>query len=127
MATRSTIALEYADGSIKQIYCHWDGYISGVGATLFEHYDTPEKVNELLSQGDASSIDKTINECTFYARDRGETGVEAANYQSYDHFIRSAGFQAYDYIMRDGVWYRIQGMRSPLESLEDLIAADDED
>jgi hypothetical protein len=126
MGTRSTIALEYADGSIKQIYCHWNGYISGVGATLFEHYDTPEKVNELLSQGDARAIDKTINECNFYARDRGETGVEASNYQSYDHFMKNAGFQEYDYIMREGVWYLIRDKRSPLESLADLIAEDED-
>ena len=27
MATRSTIALEFADGSVGQVYCHWDGQI----------------------------------------------------------------------------------------------------
>jgi hypothetical protein len=48
MNTCSTIALEYADGSIKQIYCHWDGYVSHNGRILHDHYDTPEKAAELM-------------------------------------------------------------------------------
>ena len=31
MGTRSTIALEFADGTVGQVYCHWDGYLSKIG------------------------------------------------------------------------------------------------
>ena len=36
MGTRSTIALEYADGTVEQVYCHWDGYVSHNGLILSE-------------------------------------------------------------------------------------------
>ena len=41
MATRSTIALEFADGTVQQVYCHWDGYIDHNGKILFENYSNP--------------------------------------------------------------------------------------
>ncbi len=37
MATRSTIALEFADGTVEQVYCHWDGYLDHNGALLRDH------------------------------------------------------------------------------------------
>ena len=43
------------------IYCHWDGYPSGVGATLLKHFDTYEKVLNLISLGYLSTLlDNTI-------------------------------------------------------------------
>jgi hypothetical protein len=38
MSTRSRIAIENQNGSVTSIYCHFDGYISGVGKTLKECY-----------------------------------------------------------------------------------------
>ncbi len=38
MATRSTIALEFADGTIGQVYAHWDGYLAHNGKMLLEYY-----------------------------------------------------------------------------------------
>ena len=29
MATRSRIAIELSDGTVKSVYCHWDGYPDG--------------------------------------------------------------------------------------------------
>jgi len=58
MATRSTIAIQYEDGTIESVYCHNDGYLSGVGETLLENYTTPEKVEEILALGDHSSLGK---------------------------------------------------------------------
>jgi len=105
MATRATIALEFADGTVQEIYSHWDGYISGVGSILLEHYKTPQSVAELLAQGDLSSLGVNLDETVFYARDRGETGVSARRYDSYKEYLQNADFQGYDYIMREGVWY----------------------
>lgn len=31
MSTSATISYERPDGKIRSIYCHWDGYIEGVG------------------------------------------------------------------------------------------------
>ena len=86
MSTRSTIAIERKDGTRTAIYCHWDGYIEGVGVTLQLAYNTAEKVEELLKLGNISSLryytePKTSEHnfehpeedvCVAYCRDRGE-------------------------------------------------------
>ena len=55
MGTRSIIAKRDGD-AVRAIYCHWDGYPSGVGATLLEHYQDPEKIDRLLTLGDISGL-----------------------------------------------------------------------
>ena len=56
MATRSTIALEYADGTVHQVYCHWDGYLAHNGLILQEHYLDPFKVRNLINLGGLSTL-----------------------------------------------------------------------
>ena len=89
MATRSRIAIETTDTSgnkvIKSIYCHFDGYPSGVGKTLMENYQAREKVEALISLGDISFIKEEVTPSgshsfnspqervtVAYHRDRGE-------------------------------------------------------
>jgi hypothetical protein len=56
MATRSKIAIEDQDGTVRSIYCHWDGYPSHHGPILLEHYTTQEKVESLIALGSISSL-----------------------------------------------------------------------
>jgi hypothetical protein len=56
MGTRSTIALEFADGTVQQVYCHWDGYLEHNGKILQEHYSDPFKLRDLIDLGDMSSL-----------------------------------------------------------------------
>ena len=60
MATRSTIALEFADGTVQQVYCHWDGYLDHNGKILFQHYQDPFKLRDLIDLGDLSSLGTVI-------------------------------------------------------------------
>ena len=62
MGTRSTIALEFADGTVQQVYCHWDGYLSHNGRILQEHYSDPFKLQRLIALGGISSLDREIGE-----------------------------------------------------------------
>lgn len=55
MSTRCRIAIEH-DGKFESIYCHHDGYLEYVGRKLFKHYNTPQKVRELMALGDISSL-----------------------------------------------------------------------
>ncbi len=131
MATRSTIALEYADGTVDKIYCHWDGYLDNNGVILFNNYKDPFKVQRLMDLGDVSSLgpnigDKHDFDCphkygtpeyqqwqddkrevtTFYGRDRGETGTGAKRYKDFADYRKNAQFEEYNYILRrDGNWY----------------------
>ena len=55
MATRSRIGIELNDGSILSAYHHWDGYPQWLGRILETHYNTKEKVADLIDGGDMSS------------------------------------------------------------------------
>jgi hypothetical protein len=55
MGTRSRIGLQLSDGSILSAYHHWDGYPEWLGRILTTHYDTYDKVAELIDGGDMSS------------------------------------------------------------------------
>ena len=113
MATRSHIGIKQANGSIKYIYCHWDGYPEHNGAILKEHYTTEAKVNELMDLGDISILNEEIGEkqdfdriethndkwCLAYGRDRGRTGVEART-----GTMKDFTGQEYNYLFENGEW-----------------------
>lgn len=60
MSTRSNIGVLNNDGTVTAIYCHWDGYVEYNGRILSEHYQEVEKVKELISGGDLSSLRQKI-------------------------------------------------------------------
>ena len=63
MSTRSRIALKNDDGTIRSVYCHFDGYPEGgVGEKLKKYYTTKEKINKLLDLGDLSTLGKKYDE-----------------------------------------------------------------
>jgi hypothetical protein len=129
MATRSTIALEFADGTVQQVYCHWDGYLSNNGKLLQEHYSNPFVLRDLIDLGDISSLRPTIGTqhafsqfetkmssedydklygemTTFYGRDRGETGTGAKTFKDFADYVENHQYEEYEYILRtDGQWY----------------------
>ena len=133
MGTRSTIALEYADGTVEQVYCHWDGYLAHNGQILLKHYSNPFILRDLIDLGDVSSLKPTIgtkhafshfelraeevaeykvlteNMTTFYGRDRGEDGVSARKFKDYEDYAANHQYEEYDYILRNdngvAVWF----------------------
>ena len=62
MATRSLIGIEKDNGVVEAIYCHFDGYPAGVGKTLYEHYNNPERIKQLLRLGDMSTLGEFLSE-----------------------------------------------------------------
>jgi hypothetical protein len=118
MATRSTIAMIAEDGQmVRSVYCHWDGYPDGVGATLREHYTDPAKIQQLLDLGDISSLREDIGEqhdfdsardvTTFYGRDRGEIGVYALPHMNIDGWLalRKGNGCEYGYLWNGKHWH----------------------
>lgn len=66
MSTRSDIVVHLASGRWARIYCHSDGYLEGVGATLFEHYTDQTKIEKLVALGDLSTLGPEIGKkCDF--------------------------------------------------------------
>jgi len=132
MATRSTIALEYADGTVGQVYCHWDGYLDNNGKILYNHYQDPFKLRSLLDLGDISSLDTEIGDehgfdergagTTFYGRDRGETGVDQRMFKDFEDYKENFQHEEYAYILRrDGHWY-VKQYSKDFELLGEAIA-----
>jgi hypothetical protein len=133
MGTRSTIALEYADGTVHQVYCHWDGYLEHNGKILAENYSDPFVLQKLIDLGDISSLgieigekhafshfelraeevqaykELTENWTTFYARDRGETGVDSKKFKNFEDYRANHQYEEYEYILRQvegkAVWF----------------------
>jgi hypothetical protein len=109
MGTRSTIALEFADGTVEQVYCHWDGYLSNNGKILVEHYLNPFKLKQLLALGGFSSLRDTVEETaeTAYTQ-RGEECM-INKYKNADEYFDCSQQEEYDYILRNvngiAVWY----------------------
>lgn len=56
MSTRSNIGIIELDGKCRTVYCHWDGYPTGVGAELLDCYNDEQKARELVAGGSMSSI-----------------------------------------------------------------------
>ena len=60
MSTNSLIFQEQQDGTLKGIYCHWDGYLQYNGVILSESYSDPKKLAKLLELGDLSSLGEEL-------------------------------------------------------------------
>lgn len=119
MSTHSRIGIiNKGEVVVDTVYCHWDGYQKYTGAILRLYYTNPEKIKELISGGDLSSIGKFIGEkhefekrnehedwCTYYKRDRGEDGVDSQRL-SPSRFWGDSG-EDYNYLFKveTGKWY----------------------
>jgi len=138
MGTRSTIAIKHGD-RIKAVYCHWDGYVEGVGATLLENYDST-KANFLIALGNISSLGENIGKqhsfdlravegseestwTTFYGRDRGEQGQEFKSFDSEAEWMEHYEHMGaeYWYLFDNGVWY-VSANCKDFQPLHEVVA-----
>lgn len=63
MATRSRIAVELQDGTVKSVYCHNDGYIDGVGRDLKRKgFSSTDECEEFINAGDRSTVELSYKE-----------------------------------------------------------------
>lgn len=131
MATRSRIGMEMADGSVKSIYCHWDGYVSHNGAILAKHYTDPKKVEALIELGAISSLNENVKPengdhsfnspqegvTVAYHRDRGEEKIPARIDLSVPDFFNS-DIEEYGYLFtQEGEWLVKSAYRGGLDPM----------
>ena len=113
MSTRSNIAIELPkdkDGNkkVKVIYVHSDGYPYGVGHTLVDNYYNRQLAEELFKYGDASYLDETIDQCSFYGRDWKREEDPAREYRDewmYMHNMTGDFMIEYIYLFKDNRWH----------------------
>ena len=102
MGTRSAIGYKTETGKVRAKYSHYDGYVAGCGKTLQEHYTQARKIAQMVELGDQSYMDKEIfpmpgsghsfdtpeeGVTIFYGRDRGESNVEAVEFDTVQEFV----------------------------------------
>lgn len=63
MGTPFVIAMRNGEDLYRWIFSPYDGNIQSVGRMLFDHYDTREKVERLLDNGDIDLLAPTVEEC----------------------------------------------------------------
>lgn len=116
MATVCNIAIGINCMDAKVICCTNSGMPMHVGRMLKLYWNTRERVEELISMGDAFHIGKFIGEkhelwdepgdmCTFFHRDNGETeeGTKATTLAIHHSWASCAA--EYDYLFMMGIWW----------------------
>ncbi len=101
MSTHCTIMHQLSDGSVRYIYCHFDGYPRHMVPTLTTHYATEDQVRDLIALGDLSFCGSPA-ETIAYHRDRGEDLhiSEAPSADDPDMYV-----EEFAYLFRDGQWF----------------------
>ena len=101
------------DTETSYIYCHWGGDLDQNGKILYENYDNEEKVLALLSEGDASYIDNTVEKCAFYATmpDRDEEKAEPTTRVNNRNRPLDANKLDLCFLWNDGQWWVSCGLR----------------
>jgi len=91
MATRSRIAVELQDGTVKSVYCHWDGDPSGVGQDLLNRgFSSTREVEEFIDEGNRSTVFESYYE-------KGEKLEEPEVHASVDEYF-NGDIEEYGYL-----------------------------
>ena len=134
MATRGRIGIELSDGSILSIYSHWDNYPEYNGRILRTHYNTREKVEELIDSGDCSSIwtdcvwGKPRTDGKKYGPEpysaRGENCPPRLDADLCEYLL-AVNAEEYHYLFRNGKWvcYEMNPLGNELPKLIEIPSA----
>lgn len=126
MATRSNINVKVGD-KYHVIYCHSNGYVENNGKMLFEHYNSQELAEKLVSGGHLSILDASVEKpeghnfnnqvkgfCVYYTRDRGDEGCEMS--------VEDTIFDAQEYLyVWDGSEWKVSSRDYDDASLEQVL------
>jgi hypothetical protein len=122
MSTRSRIAIENQDGTVDSIYCHFDGYVDGVGKTLFNQYDQ-EKSEKLLELGDISSLGESTIDTVAYCRDRGED-LHFKTFKDVEDLFENGFNSGEEFVYclnKDGVWLMGRDESPMIDYLKEIL------
>lgn len=121
MSTRSIVGVMYEDGSTASIYVHNDGYPDHMCSVL-QHYTTQEQVQGLIECGDASAIEKTIQESEFYT-DRGDYSPAMAHDSLSETLVSAIECDAmYSYVfsVEDNDWMVFDLNKDEVQMMSDM-------
>ena len=108
MSTHSGIGIKRKDGSVDATYCHFDGYLDGVGKNLNNFFRDANKVSNLVSMGDLRSISDSGDVEAF----DDEVGFNNKHFRSVEEFLQSdLGSEEFVYVFDENTnrWYFLNG------------------
>lgn len=118
MSTRCRIGILNKDKSVTSIYCHCDGYLTGVGKMLVDNYQDVNKINELMELGNLSSLGKN----PIQKPEKKQSDIKNINEWFEKMFASFDDPTRYDYCDSYKAWGRDEEEWKPLvESLEETI------
>lgn len=144
MSTNCYIFIQNSDKSAERIYVHWDGYPTGVGDVLLNHYTTESRVRELFSFGNVSELHRELyppagaakplldspiqrGYTVFYGRDMGQQGEEAQRIsaEAYAAHVSNSDMKWQYMFLPDGngggTWWCKKSTEETAVPLEDAI------
>lgn len=101
MSTRSRIG--YVENEkYYTAYCHWDGYPKHNGKILVDSYTDFDKIKELVSNGDFSSLSTDLSGVGYF----DDVEKEPTVFDSFDDLLdyMNEGDQEYLYLYKNGEW-----------------------
>ena len=105
MGTSAMIGIyNQKDGSVTASYCHYDGYVDGVGRTLFDHYNTMYDAEIVAKGGYISSLENDY----FVSRKQAVHADPAIAYNSVKVFLTGGIDYAgadYLYLFDGSAWF----------------------
>jgi len=107
MSTNSNIAIEDKETKVLTVvYCHWDGYLEGVGAELLEQYNNLGMAEELVKRGDMSSLGNYYIDWERESEtwERNKPKIYQNEYALMSDLRGDVSIE-YIYLFRDGRWF----------------------
>ena len=104
MSTNSVVAYLNEDGSVVSSYVHYDGYETGVGMMLLEHYNTDKCARDLASTlGYASSLSETVAE-SHVNRANTDESETFDTMEEFELFLMDNSHLEFGYLWTGGKW-----------------------
>ena len=103
MSTNSVVAYLRKDGSIISSYIHYDGYETGVGMTLLEHYNSDELAERVSSAGYFSSLSEDMSK-SLGESVHTEEADEFASMEEFELFLMDNSHLEFGYLWTGGKW-----------------------
>lgn len=111
MNTKAAIGVLDDTGKVLGIICHYDGYLQGVGKTLFEHYNTMSSVIKLLDLGTLVKLGSTIDTTTVASRNTSCRWIEPREFETIGDFERYFQVADYCYLYQNHNWTYKQNLK----------------
>lgn len=122
MSTRSLIAAKFdanvdSDQAIVATYCHYDGYLSGVGLTLLKQYNDSERAFVAADSGYMSSLP---GEFAKFDEEEHANSDDPEYFEDDWDFLHSLdNYSAeFGYLFKDGQWFYAVTKEVPQQGYE---------